>query len=338
MAEVTSMQHKIDELQSALKGYEDKQVSVLDFENEESMQFFMDQLKQRAVQGSTALKTVATLQAENEKLCEKLKIFEANANGIASDSENVKIENLNLKKDLSSALRINYSIIKGNNHENLHMSHLKSLFERHIPEMDISDMNFDITFTALLETYKKDAETDVLSEDHKPEPSENSHARSKRRSMVSSWFSKDKTGLKEEETLLKPLELELKETRTYLAQVEEELSSTKVKLKQTEAIAERTTEDLAKLERNLFQIQDMQETQGEEILSIKILNETGVQTMPISLDVEEIPISAQITSDGDTELPPIAKKLSQELSLATKAKVDLLRELSKLNKEYLFFT
>ena len=144
-----------------------------------------------------------------------------------------------------------------------------------------------------------------------------------------------------EELQLKPLELELRETRKCLSQLQDELARTKNRLNQTVAVSEESSKEIARLmEQN--EILKNNHTSLEvpvdngEIMSIRVLTDHGVQTDPETFEIgsreDEFPIvTSQLAPPevNDTNL----EKLVEELGTATKVKVDLLKELTKVNKE-----
>jgi hypothetical protein len=162
-------------------------------------------------------------------------------------------------------------------------------------------------------------------------PSTNSMARSYRRKRMGSDTNDDGA--------LKPLETELRETRKYLSQMEDQLSTTKIMLQQTEAISEESSREISRLreqndilrEKLLTGNGDEMSEKQREIMSIKVLTDISVQTN--HSDAEEYPVHIHNSEVKLSDIP--VEKLTQELALATKAKVDLLKELSKQNKEYI---
>jgi hypothetical protein len=146
---------------------------------------------------------------------------------------------------------------------------------------------------------------------------------------------------------VKPLEVELREMRRYLTQIEDELASTKIKLRQNEAVAWESSTEIDRLQNKLSSLMGDSKTgrdEKSEILSIKLLAEMAVQTNPqedhhrIHYPDDEIissHVSPRIIETGQQPIEGQSlsvEKLTHELSITMKAKVDLLRELSKLNK------
>lgn len=142
----------------------------------------------------------------------------------------------------------------------------------------------------------------------------------------------------DEESLLKPLETELRETRKYVSQLESNLAGLKVQLQQTEAISAESSKEIERLLdlNKQYQYENSTTNFQKDLLAVPaalVMVDANIQTIP----VETTPI---IPAYADTMTNQILspenhsiEKLEAELGLATKAKVDLLKELSKVNKE-----
>lgn len=178
-------------------------------------------------------------------------------------------------------------------------------------------------------------------------PSTNSVARSQRRKRITSEDHGD-------ESHSKSLEMELRETRKYLGQMEEELNRTRIRLKQTEAVSEQSSLEISKLMelndslRNSRVVEHVEHEGGQEIMSIKVLADAGVQTVHDNNDypsaeevftsVSQADMNGSVTNQSQAEFifergDMSVEKMAEELTIATKVKVDLLKELSKVNKE-----
>ncbi len=175
----------------------------------------------------------------------------------------------------------------------------------------------------------------------------NSVARNHRRKRISSINDEVSTNTptiadSTEILNIKPLEMELKETRKYLDQMEEELNRTRIRLHQTEAVSEKSSNEVLRLvEENelLRKNRPFSPFGRDEIKSIKVLSDVGVQVQSEEVvdpnESTDFPVfTANIDNNSYLTSPELTvEKLTEELGLATKSKVDILKELSKVNKE-----
>lgn len=148
-----------------------------------------------------------------------------------------------------------------------------------------------------------------------------------------------KLPIQDDEIVMKPLEVELRESRKYLTQIEEELSRTKNRLYQNEAIVEESSAEVARLQSTIEKLMSGADPSEFKNFS-KLLSEVAVQTHSCESEEQRFPvhmINAEINQeDFDESAEPVSKKLEKlgnELTLAMKSKVELLRELSKANKD-----
>jgi kinesin family protein 4/21/27 len=330
--ERTNMQHKIDQLEDKLKGLERHGVvpstmtpEMIDFDNEQWMQYFMEQLKTRTIRGANALKALEKANAENELLKKQLEArnnernhspeLQSRTEDIEKDYNELKERASSWKGALQELLEFCLKLVKAEIPSQDQISRVKTILRKHYPSENIEE-SADIVPPLMNHVGNTGASTRA--------PSTNSVARSHRRKRLGS-----DEGLADD-LHLKPLETELRESRRYLGQLEEELARTKIILQQNEAISLESSKEITRLmhlndslRERLTAIDPNADKEHHEILSVKAVSEIGIQTGETS----------SIITVGDLATETSTEKLVDELAHATKAKVDLLKELSKSNKD-----
>ena len=350
--EKTSMQQKIDQLEGKLKGLEEHgsgsvlfNSEMIDFDNDQWMQFFIDQLKNRTKNGASAVKALDDAKKEIDEL--KMQIVDLE-NRQTTTTEQVKnilkdqmeemqiaheLETASLQQSLDTLLAFSMKILQGETPSESESFPVKQIIKQHFPRefarLERSSSKESLTFPLIHQTRA---------------PSTNLVARSLRRKRITSDDLRD-----DDVTNVKPLEMELRETRKYLSQMEDELQRTKIRLHQTEAISEKSSAEISRLmEMNeAFRTGKNLDKDQPEIMSIKVLAEASIQTSFTLINEENFndntdmnesaavesqqnyPVFSSTQNPADMNI----EKLAEELSIATKAKVDLLKELSKVNKE-----
>lgn len=352
--ELDAMRQKISQLEGQLKeSNATLSPEMVDFDNDQWMEYFMNQLKSRTIRGTNAIKALENVTAEKNQLVQKLKVAEHEISTLKNKNEEKNrisdahdIDSV-ISKDMDTLISFVISVCKGMTPSVSEQTEMAKVIKRYRPNEHLFDDDEDENLSAAhndshLPPINLNDRKQVAQSQHqqynKRSPSSNSNARSVRRQ------SRQRKSTYEEEISMKPLEVELRETRRYLAQIEEELASTKIKLHQNEAVAQESSTEIDRLQRSLSHIMHDPNVSKEkgEIVSIKLLNEIGVQTTASddynSNDEENFPVHITprinpISEEDDSNQPLNIEKLSQELSIAMKAKVDLLRELSKSNKD-----
>lgn len=386
--EKTNMQHKIDQLEGKLKGLEENGVGpvpfdpdMIDFDNDQWMQFFIEQLKNRTKKGTSAVKAlddanreiselkqhINILQIRHQEIEQKLQQQEQQQQQQASLSseENdafwrAQIEEMQIsheavtalfQQSLDTLLAFSIKVLRGENPSDITESpFVKQIIKQHFPE-ELKKLERSSSKESL-------ATTTFPPINQARAPSTNSNARTLRRKRITT------EDLREDESNsnanLKPLEMELRETRKYLSQMEGELNRTRIRLQQTEAISEKSSAEISRL----MDLNDALRSgkpglEQPEIVSIKVLADAAIQTAPFAssesssslvfdkdrtsegIDEKEAASTSEslqsypVYSAGNNSDPADmnVERLAEELSIATKAKVDLLKELSKVNKE-----
>lgn len=366
--EMTSMKEKIDLLETQLKGIEGQPIlpQSIDFENEDWMQYFMDQLKSRTIRGTNAIRSLEASNDLNRELQtrleavteenEKLKSVDTLPNLKLSADNNQKaqfhelqfqderkqhnealqrlsLEMADTEKDLSALLDFSVSVFKSAALDLSDGSEICKLIKTYRPEVHLSmDKKIDAESIGLPLIAQSERKVPNLA--NKRPTTDANHPRTKRRES------------KDDEVNTKPLEFELKETRKYVMQLEEELASTKVQLHQNEAMAEENAAQVSRLQRSISTIMvdhgnvSAEDAKGE-IVSIKLLANAAVQTLAVpaqnlleTSELDDYPVHVnQSETAGEASAQFSVERLSEELSAAMKAKVDLLRELTKVNKD-----
>ncbi|KAJ3307105.1 Chromosome-associated kinesin kif4a [Kappamyces sp. JEL0829] len=355
--ERSSMQQKIDQLEGKLKGLEDQGTGpvpvtpeMIDFDNDQWMQYFIDQLKNRTAKGSNAVKALEAANEENERLKEKIRhletaypaqseLYEEKVQALVQSREQMEEE---LQTTIDQLLPFCVKVVLGETVGADEMETIVELLKLHRP-MEMAD------HSASKEYLFPPAASTISQQGTRA----NSVARTNRRKRINT--DENSTVHREsDEGLLKPLEMELRETRKYLGQMEDELNRTRIRLQQMEAVSEKSSLEIARLmeENGHLKAKGLAAPSGlpksedsSEIVSVKVLSDAAVQTSheqesPGSL-LPKSPVAAVdpnesfdfpvFTSQGPVDAN--VERLTEELGLATKAKVDLLKELSKVNKE-----
>ncbi|KAJ3319053.1 hypothetical protein HDV06_006280 [Boothiomyces sp. JEL0866] len=327
--ERTTMQNKIDQLEGKLRVLEvggespvKIQPEMIDFDNDQWMQFFMDQLKNRTIRGTNAIKALESVKKENEELKSKLMELEVELDDSQNKSEKTKQSQETIEKDLRNILTICAKLVSGDQPTDEDYEDIGAILSKYNIETGFRSSQSTVSLpTCLFPPINNQSQTITRA------PSSNSHARQNRRKRIGS----EDYHLVNDDAHLKPLEMELRETRKCLAQMEDELARTKTQLLQSEAVSEQSSKEITRLMELNEMIREGQTIdEKREIMSIKVLNETATQTVNQGTDEHE---TYPIHSSRADELNAQTEKYVEDLNLATKAKVDLLKELSKLNKE-----
>ncbi|KAJ3275954.1 hypothetical protein HDV01_006821 [Terramyces sp. JEL0728] len=321
--ERTTMQNKIVQLEGKLRVLEvgDSPVKVqpemIDFDNEQWMQYFMDQLKNRTIRGTSigisdidAIKALEAVKIENKDLKKKLLELEVE---LDNSQNKVEDEKTNIEMDLKAILGICAKIVAGEQPTDLDYEDINSILMKYNIDTGIRSSQSTVSLPTCLFPPINQTRT----------PSSNSHARQARRKRIGS----EDCHLLAEDAHLKPLEMELRETRKCLAQMEDELARTKTQLLQSVAVSEQSSKEIARLmEMNEMIHEGQTIDEKREIMSIKVLNESSTQTATQSNDDDEnYPVHTSRTEEMNAQ----TEKYVEDLNLATKAKVDLLKELSE---------
>ncbi|KAI8906690.1 P-loop containing nucleoside triphosphate hydrolase protein [Gorgonomyces haynaldii] len=324
IVEMHSMQEKISELQDKLESMSQVQVTpeMIDFDNEQWMQYFMDQLKTRTIRGTNAIKLLEETKQEKESLEQQLNqlqsqlehqsLLEQQFLQLQQESRQLQEQNKLLETQLLESQKPVEEVKDEQDYETLE-SELKTVVqEKQFLTSDIEVLCDGILKLLNKEQIQKDKILQIVSKyrsvQHIRTPSD---ARAKRRSIRQRSEQDDGNS--------KSLEVELRETRRYLSQIEEELSSTKTMLRQNEAIAQESAFEVSRLQRSLSKVLQGQKATQEDL---RFMNDKSVQTLESEQD---FPVHSAEHENNE--------RLNQELQQTLKAKVDLLKELSKSNKE-----
>ena len=388
--EKTNMQHKIDQLEGKLKGLEENGVGpvpfdpdMIDFDNDQWMQFFIEQLKNRTKKGTSAVKALDDANKEISELKQHINLLQIRQQEVEqqlqqqqqqqqrkqqpslstedndafwrAQIEEMQIshdaETASLQQSLDTLLAFSIKVLRGENPSDVTESpFVKHIIKQHFPE-ELKKLERSSSKESL-------AATTFPPINQARAPSTNSNARTLRRKRITT------EDLREDDSNsnanLKPLEMELRETRKYLSQMEGELNRTRIRLQQTEAISEKSSAEISRL----MDLNDALRAgkpglEQPEIVSIKVLADAAIQTAPFapSESSSSLIVDKDRTSEGIDEKEAAStseslqnypvysagnnsdpadmnvERLAEELSIATKVKVDLLKELSKVNKE-----
>ncbi|KAL5032002.1 hypothetical protein RTP6_000158 [Batrachochytrium dendrobatidis] len=362
--EVSNLHQKINQLQGQLQGRSEKQAlttnlspEMIDFDNEQLMQYFMDELKNRTIRGANATKALKTVNVEKAELEAQLLKSTAELNSVYEEQciMAMKLQDrdarLSKAKQTITLLESNIQIL---------VSAVQTLLSG--VNLHASD---EAAVCAILEKYSDSGwnVSSALSD----APSHASFSRSPRQktllklpsisemnSVVHNTTSTPALGLlgqqlQDAQKKISTLETQLTEAQeaqnsmknmcaeaTHLVQVNSDLKR--------ESLSLQNKNDLLRNE-----LRSLQEHSGGEasIMSIQVLNETGCQTeMPLSSihhedGIIEFPVhinpefSLHMNQENNVEpeLETNTRHYTHEFNALMKAKVDLLRELSKANKE-----
>ncbi|KAI8927790.1 hypothetical protein BC831DRAFT_451090 [Entophlyctis helioformis] len=385
---------------------------TIDFDNEQWIQYFMEELKSRTIRGTNATKALQVANDDKAALETRLAAayaeLEATKDEQAAtahrlDESQLQLASLNstvqtLAADASQLADALAAVCSGTNPAAAEEGTVRALIAKHatnpaamMPPQPHPSSHGDETSAAL------PPQPPATSANAHAGSSKASRARLMRRQSMAkralpgdgdamSTTSTTATGDASSVLLLKPLEQELHETQKKTSELERMLRCAEDAQRAMEGTCAEVTvlrqiNSELKLE-NMSMQSEMDALQQElnavshgpgrehagSIMSIKILNEVASQTEPIALAAESVhavhTYQQQDDYDGslsqaeESEFPvhiryanqhsdvlailPSASnvagsrdhsKLTQELNTVMKAKVDLLRELSKVNKE-----
>ena len=342
--EMNNLQLKINQLEGELQTRTDE-VSASptkpDFDNEQWVQYFMEELKARTIRGTNATKALEVANAEKAAMEDLL-------NKSRATISELKYKEMELASDLEIS-------------KDLHAKANSMVSEVESDARALAHVMFDML----------NGRSPVATEEEKIRKILENYI--DKNILSSAEASNDKNNVIEVEdasVALKPLEIELLEARKRISELEETIqtSDQTENIKSEFEIAKQTVHELLSVnellkQKNLEMHNEMnairQQTAESElkkednssIMSIKVLNETGCQTeslisgqefAKVVSDESEYPVHTNrafspyaadgVAAEGQETLPS-PQKLVQELNAVMKAKVDLLRELSKVNKE-----
>ncbi|KAH9269335.1 hypothetical protein BASA83_008558 [Batrachochytrium salamandrivorans] len=354
-AEMSSLHQKINQLQGQLHDRSDQPIApeklspdMIDFDNEQLMQYFMDELKNRTIRGANATKALRTANIEKAELDAQISKLTSQLNNAYDEQQLIalKLEDGNIQlsktKDKVTALEEDNFILA---------SRLKSILIGIIPTAAE-----EASTRLLLEKYCGSgwATSNILSDvpafdsnlniGHMGStPLVNSNNAPTIQPFEHDTCEFQQQSLKPEMQLTKENDNQHIMDNTYaevslLRQVNSDL--------QRENVSIQNEMDMLRQ----VKLPLMNQNSGDsEIMSIKVLNETGCQTEASSFStIEKIgsddldfkvhtstELSLQL-ADGQTkgvDSDPNTRQVTQEFNALMKAKVDLLRELTKTNKE-----
>ncbi|KAJ1330313.1 hypothetical protein BSLG_009449 [Batrachochytrium salamandrivorans] len=347
-AEMSSLHQKINQLQGQLHDRSDQPIApeklspdMIDFDNEQLMQYFMDELKNRTIRGANATKALRTANIEKAELDAQISKLTSQLNNAYDEQQLIalKLEDGNIQlsktKDKVTALEEDNFILA---------SRLKSILIGIIPTAAE-----EASTRLLLEKYCGSgwATSNILSDVNighmGSTPLVNSNNAPTIQPFEHDTCEFQQQSLKPEMQLTKENDNQHIMDNTYaevslLRQVNSDL--------QRENVSIQNEMDMLRQ----VKLPLMNQNSGDsEIMSIKVLNETGCQTEASSFStIEKIgsddldfkvhtstELSLQL-ADGQTkgvDSDPNTRQVTQEFNALMKAKVDLLRELTKTNKE-----
>jgi hypothetical protein len=242
--EMDTMRQKINQLEGRLKESSTNipiQSDMIDFDNDQWMEYFMNQLKSRTIRGTNAIKALENVTTEKDSLAERLKLAEIEI----EELKRIAGEQPNMAKELDTSF--NVTVCKGLSPTISEQTAMAKIVKRYRPEEHLFDEEEEEEPTQAAESFLPPInlnESKVATSHPRRPPSSNSNnqARNSRR------LSRRNTN-NDDEVSMKPLEVELRETRKYVLQIEEELASTKTKLRQNEQLAEESSTEIDRLQR-----------------------------------------------------------------------------------------